>query len=206
MLQVDHVYEFLYQEIFKNFIIWHLPNGVPKSNNNISLADVLVFTHSPDTHRKILFYDQEPVLPSLIQPYMDIFNSDDMIKILVTSEISADVDTINEQNNLYSLYYFFHGFAALDWYRGYYALNYNKSVIKPYKYDFISFNRLLTNDRSYRLYFVSLLMKENLANKGLISFNVTDDSSDWTTELLDPNTKLSNKVIPTINIHAPRER
>jgi hypothetical protein len=103
------------------------------------------------------------------------------------------VNDICQDNQIRSLYYFFHGFAALDWYRGYYALNYNKSLVKPYKYDFITFNRIINNDRSYRIYFVSKLKELGLLDKGLVSFNVTDNIfDDWRDETADPNTKLSN--------------
>jgi hypothetical protein len=94
--------------------------------------------------------------------------------------------------NLSSLYYFFHGFAALDWYRGFHALNFSKQVIRNYKYDFISFNRIITDDRSYRIYFISQLAEAGLLSKGLVSFNVTDNLfDDWRDETANTNSKLS---------------
>jgi hypothetical protein len=112
--------------------------------------------------------------------------------LVVVSEHSDNLADYAIKNNLKLLYYFFHGFAALDWYRGYCALNYNKVIVKPYKYDFITFNRIIINDRSYRIYFVSLLKEAGLLDKGLISFGVTDDLfDDWQDEVADPNTKLS---------------
>ena len=156
MLQIDHIYEFLYQELFKDFEFWHLLGVVPKTNN-INFFDISIFTHKPDAVRKIFFYDQEPFITQLATPYIELFKRDSRPKVLVTSENSKDLP-----DNLNSLYYFFHGFAALDWYRGYYALNYNKSIVKQYKHDFISFNRIINNDRSYRIYFVSLLKAQGL--------------------------------------------
>jgi hypothetical protein len=230
MLQIDHVYEFLYQELFKDFEVWYISNGVPKLDN-ITIHDVSVFTSGIHPTKKIFFYDQEPFIPKITNRYIDIFNwqsrytMPELIKlnnsnqlpygcgrssieqinflknnpeciwkegVLVTSEHSQDFDDCVFKNNFKKLYYFFHGFAALDWYRGYYALNYNKVIVKPYKYDFITFNRIITNDRSYRIYFVSLLKEAELLDKGLISFGVTDDLfDDWQDEVADPNTKLS---------------
>lgn len=229
MLQVDHVYEFLYQELFKDFDLWHLRDGIVNTDN-ISMSDITLFTRGRDTVLKIFFYDQEPFIEYLATPYIKIFNWvnhyswEENIKlyklnqlphgipadptdyefylnnqqcvykksVLVTSEYSDDVDQCIEKNNFKKLYYFFHGFAALDWYRGYYALNYNKLIVKPYKYDFISFNRIINNDRSYRIYFVSLLKESGLLDNGLVSFGVADDlSDDWRDEVADPNTKLS---------------
>jgi hypothetical protein len=105
------------------------------------------------------------------------------------------VNAICDLYNFQSLYYFFHGFAALDWYRGYYALNYNKSIVKQYNYDFISFNRIINNDRSYRIYFVSKLKELGLLDHGQISFNVTDNLfDDWRDETSDLNSKLSEQA------------
>ncbi len=189
MLQIDHVYEFLYQELFKDFELWYLPNGVPKSIN-VNMSDISIFTQKENADRKILFYDQEPFIHQLSHPYIKLFSNsnDPRSKILVTSEYSNDLP-----DNFTILYYFFHGFAALDWYRGYYAINYNKSVVKPYTYDFISFNRIITDDRSYRIYFVSKLKELSLLDRGQVSFNVTDNLfDDWIDEVTDTNTKLSD--------------
>ena len=233
MLQIDHIYEFLYQEIFKDFEFWHLFNGVPKTDN-IIFTDAAVFTPDPDVERKIFFYDQEPLLPFTAEEYIKMFkcpvgytveewwqltlngnapygwrcypedldihlknlaNPNRLYKephVLVTSEKSVLLDHYQTNYNLNGLYYFFHGFAAQDWYRGYYALNYNKNVVKPYKYDFISMNRIINNDRSYRIYFVSLLKEQGLLDQGQVSFNVTDNLfDDWRDETSDSNSKLS---------------
>ena len=187
MLQIDHVYEFLYQELFKDFEVFYLPNGVPKSTD-VNKSDIFVFTHKKNADRKIFFYDQEPFIHQLADPYMTLFIlNDSRLNILVTSEHSNDLP-----NNFITSYYFFHGFAALDWYRGYYALNYNKLIVKKYNYDFISFNRIINSDRSYRIYFISKLKELELLDRGRVSFNVTNNLfDDWRDEVADPNTKLS---------------
>ena len=247
MLQIDHVYEFLYQELFKDFEFWYLLDGVPKLDNisisDISIFNISIFTHKSNANKKIFFYDQEPFIPFIVNNYIDMFtwynklsvdevkhmintNSlpynltlkteleknyvldcleriiNDRIQILVTSEHSKDVDQCVNNYEIRKLYYFFHGFAALDWYRGYYALNHNKLIVKPYKYDFISFNRIINNDRSYRIYFVSLLKEQELLNHGQVSFNVTDNLFDnWQDETADSNSKLSVKAKQQIEHH-----
>ena len=188
MLQIDHIYEFLYQELFKDFEFQYLPNGFPKSTN-VNMSDIYLFTRKENADRKIFFYDQEPFIHQMADPYMTLFSNpnDPRLKILVTSEHSN-----NLPDNFTTSYYFFHGFAALDWYRGYYPLNYNKKIIKQYTYDFITFNRIINNDRSYRIYFVSLLKEQGLLDHGQVSFNVTDNLfDDWRDEVSDLNTKLS---------------
>jgi hypothetical protein len=191
MLQIDHIYEFLYQELFKDFEVWYIHNGVPKLEN-IHIHDISIFTRKQIPDRKIFLFDQEPVISDLLQPYFNFFLATPIPAVFATSEKSDIVNTTCDLYNFQSLYYFFHGFAALDWYRGHYALNYNKSIVKQYTHDFISFNRIITDDRSYRIYFVSLLKELGLLDHGLVSFNVTDNLfDDWQDETADSNSKLS---------------
>jgi len=204
MLQIDHVYEFFYETVFTNFTVFSLPKGVPAYTKNINIFDMHIFTRNHST-MKIFFWEQEPIFEDLTKLYLTIFKSEyhnQQSAALVTSEHSSVVDHICATERLSKLYYFFHGFAALDWYRGHYALNYNKLIIKQYNYDFISFNRIINNDRSYRIYFVSLLKELGLLNKGQVSFNVTDNLfDDWQDEVADPNTKLSNYARQHIEHH-----
>ena len=201
MLQIDHVYEFLYQSLFKDFEVWHTQNGVFKQGN-ITKSDISVFT--PGLHRcaKMFFNDQEPFIPQVSMDYLKIFvNDNNKLSILVTSEYSREVSQYTN-NGFKNLYYFFHGFAALDWYRGYYALNYSKSVVKDYGKDYITYNRIINHDRSYRIYFISQLIERGLLDHGLISFGVTDYQSDsWQDEVSDPQTKLSKTAIDHILQH-----
>jgi len=202
MLQIDHVYEFLYQELFKDFVFHHLVDGVPKATPN---NEVIIFMPHDFTEKIIFFYDQEPFISQMSMPYMEKYNLSlptDVTKILVTSEYSDEVNSFSKKYNNKNMYYFFHGFAALDWYRGFYALNYNKSVIHSYSKDFISYNRLINNDRSYRIYFLSKLIENNLLDRGLISFGVVDDHTpDWRDELADPDSKLSDAAKSHIETH-----
>ena len=203
MLQIDYIYEFLYQEIFKDFTLCHLPNGVISTKKEeISLSDISIFTQKEHTDKNIFLYDQEPLVAELSDKYIRFFSNFLGINILITSEFSALIDQYVEKNNLYKMYYFFHGFAALDWYRGYYALNHNKLIVKLYNYDFITFNRIITNDRSYRIYFVSLLKEQGLLPQGQVSFNVTDNLfDDWQDETSNPDSKLTSDAKQHIELH-----
>jgi hypothetical protein len=207
MLQIDHVYEFFNLSLFKDFTTFSLPRGmmpvVPKSN--LDSRDMHLFNLRNSNTKKILFWDQEPVLEHKIEPYINVYKRKHISKTsvaIVTSEHSAFLNQLAEQEKLKKLYYFFHGFAALDWYRGHYALNHNKSIVKQYKHDFITFNRIIANDRSYRIYFVSLLKEQQLLEKGLISFGVTDNLfDDWRDETSRSDSKLSNYAKQHIETH-----
>jgi hypothetical protein len=208
MLQIDHIYEFFHL-VLPQIEHHYFRGGV------IEKSRYHIFTKFPNT-AKILYYDQEPLLDTFVEFWLKVFvthvspndpagliesieqTGDYHISpqsplILAVSEHSMLVNTLSEKYNVKKLYYFFHGFAALDWYRGFYALNYNKQIVKQYKHDFISFNRIINNDRSYRIYFVSKLAELGLLNHGLVSFNVTDNPfNDWQDEVADPNSKLSD--------------
>ena len=221
MLQIDHIYEFLHNSVFKDFELHAFDKGVPTESSYI----IFNKTVSP---RKILFYDQEPILDKLSDPYLDYFNIpytdiaknrkqypelynnilegnelDDYIAwytkfvkkpfVLVTSEKSIIQKQMSEKYGFENLYYFYHGFAALDWFRGYQALNHDKEIVREYDKDFITYNRLIKQDRSYRIYLVSLLKEYDLLDKGFVSFGVTDAISDWRDEVSDPKTRLSEQ-------------
>ena len=195
MLQIDHIYEFLYHEVFLDFEVWNPFNGVFKSGPINKSTDISVFTPR-NSKAKMFFYDQEPFILDVSQGYLDIFkNYNSKPPVLVTSEHSLAIDQYCAELMAKKLYYFFHGFAAVDWYRSHYALNYNKLIVKPYKHDFISFNRIINNDRSYRIYFVSLLKEQELLSQGLVSFGVTDNLfDDWQDETANSNSKLSDRA------------
>lgn len=188
MLQINHIYEFFYRTIFTGKEVWYCPNGVVVS----TASNIQVFTPKNRANIKIFCYDQEPFILEMAKPYMYWFTLDPGQLVLITSEHSDLVDQYTKSQSFYSMYYFFHGFAALDWYRGYYTLNYNQPMIKEYKYDFITFNRIIHDDRSYRIYLMSKLKEQQLLDRGLISFGVADDNKkSWRDEIIDPSTKLS---------------
>jgi hypothetical protein len=200
MLQIDHVYEFFYKTVFKDFRIYTLAQGVlPQCITTVNWNNFYVFNRH-NTKFKIFFYDQEPVLDEFLSntiTFFDQYYEDYDVRTIISSEAQPAT------HNLKNLYYFFHGFAALDWYRGFYALNYDKQPVKEYTYDYVSFNRLVSNDRSYRCYFVSLLAEKSLLSQGQISFGLPTEQANWQEEIADANTKLSPTAINHIQTHLP---
>jgi hypothetical protein len=125
----------------------------------------------------IFFFDQEPVQLSIHLPTFHSFNlssmhtsDDNEKKFLVTSETNSDnVDYICKVYELQPFYYFFHGWAALDWYRGY-----DRTFLitppeqRSIKKTFFSANRIIGGERSHRviqLYLFQLfdLMHNNIS-------------------------------------------
>ena len=85
--------------------------------------DSLICTGLEETAAKyIVCFDQEPLIKELHYNTFDRLVQYNPGKqgILITSEFESDtVDQVCKQYNLKSFYYFFHGWAALDWFRGY---------------------------------------------------------------------------------------
>jgi hypothetical protein len=134
-------------------------------------------------HNYIWFHDQEPI-------HLDVHKNlfDDVVRrnrdlqcdlgpryaILVTSEKdSADLVTCCDIYGWRSFYYFYHGWAALDWYRGY-----HRTYLMPEPNDrriihsFISANRIIGGRRQHRVMLLHYLQQHKIRN-ALISFPAT---------------------------------
>ena len=136
-------------------------------------------------------YDQEPLLPEPLNKleHNDYFSghSTNYSRMIGNSEKSNLKDHFLKKNNCLDWYYFFHGFAALDWYRD---AEYYNSFENQYTNLFMSLNRLHTGDRSYRISLLAELSKHQLIEKGKVSFHGTYKSV--IKELLNPTTQISN--------------
>ena len=114
--------------------------------------------NSANEKNAIFFFDQEPVQLSIHPPTFQSFilrnaSIPSGNRFLVTSETNSDnVDYICKSYGLQPFYYFFHGWAALDWYRGYDRT----FLIEPFdqrsiKKTFFSANRIIGGERSHRV-------------------------------------------------------
>ena len=112
----------------------------------------------------IYCFDQEPLIPDYHSKTFDSIDQRNMRfhlqthdtripGIIVASETASDnMDYICKQRNLQPFYYFFHGWAALDWYRGYDRT----FLITPWKQrtirkTFFSANRIIGGLRQHRV-------------------------------------------------------
>jgi hypothetical protein len=90
------------------------------------------------------------------------------IKLFANSEKSnLKKQWLKENPPFLDWYFFFHGFAALDWYRDF---NYIQNT-RDYKVSnvFICLNHYVNDNRSYRMMLLSLLQEQKLMQHGLIS-------------------------------------
>lgn len=104
----------------------------------------------------VIFFDQEPLHPDLNQSLFSEFSMRNIKakkQALIVSERDSDnLDYTCKQWNLQPFYYFFHGWAALDWFRGY-----DRTwLIKPPEQrtitkTFFSANRIIGGYRQHRV-------------------------------------------------------
>lgn len=130
--------------------------------------------NSVDKKQSIFFFDQEPIQLSIHVPTFDRFimytrSIDPSFRFLVSSETNSDnIDYICKRFNLQPFYYFFHGWAALDWFRGYDRT----FLIKPLeqrqiKKTFFSPNRIIGGERKHRVLMLYFMAKLNLLHNNI---------------------------------------
>lgn len=132
-------------------------------------------------HNYIFFFDQEPIhlnmhnktflavrnyTQDISCPTSHIQLQEKPLGYLCTSEKnSANVEFICTAYKWKSLYYFFHGWAALDWYRGYDRT----FLITPWQQrkiekTFLSPNRIIAGERKHRLELLYHIFRLGLTN------------------------------------------
>jgi len=163
----------------------------------------------------VVAYDQEPIFTSAasqIWDYTKYKNQQSSFKKWTTScqqglyhysmkhfipdfFVFANSEHSKEKNNFlktldnfHDWYYFYHGFAALDWFGN---IPYRKPI-KQYSRVFISFNNLYTEKRSYRLAMIAHLIDRGLDKRGYISMSQHEILKKITGELFD-NTSLLHR-------------
>ena len=205
MFSIENFYNVLYTNLLKPLHIngkYFYPFG---STNVADLVKIIPAHQGSRVMHDCVFHDQEPIFKNLGDQLVmahDLGVYHKKINILANSEYSEVKRSICKEHQLLDWYYFYHGFAALDWYRDY---QYFSEVECQYTKVFMSLNRLVTNDRSYRLALVSLFLEKNLIDKGVVSLHLNDQGwGNWIDELSNPNTKLSHYQIEFIKKHVGR--
>lgn len=202
MFSIESFYYVLYTNLLEPLNI----NGkyfYPFGSTDVENIIKMVYSHQgARVMHECVFHDQEPIINSTGDRLLiaaELGTNHKKFNILANSEYSQVKRSICKQNQFLDWYYFYHGFAALDWYQDY---QYFSEVECQYTKVFMSLNRLMTNDRSYRLALVSLFLEKNLIDKGVISLHLNDQGwGDWKSELSSVDTKLSPYQIELITKH-----
>jgi hypothetical protein len=176
MIRIDEIYN----NTFWPWFAKHLPGyrmymcdpfgrSDPDSVKNYGQDDVHEYNY-------IFFFDQEPIHLNIHGATFDeicyVRNPDlhqnfgDSIGSICTSEKdSNNVEYICKKYNWKSYYYFFHGWAALDWYRGYDRT----FLIKPIEQrqitkTFLAPNRIVAGERAHRLEMLYYIFKNDITD------------------------------------------
>ena len=163
-----------------------------------SLDQTKAFTHC-------YFFDQEPlyqftkqiVIDSEVAAGQPIWNNGRRYRLFANSEKSEFKHQFLKERDYYDWYYFFHGFAALDWYRDFQYIR--QDSFNQFDKVFICYNHLISKYRSYRLHLVSNLIAQDLTKHGYVSFFLRDEHGTWKDVIEDSTIPLDNRA--RVHIH-----
>lgn len=121
-------------------------------------------------------------VPAMCDWYQDV-----NFHLLANSEKGSYKNNLLKKYKFYDWYFFYHGLAALDWFRDYRYLQFPETNITKI---FMSLNHLLSKKRSYRLTLLSHISELGLEKYGYISSpTLTKDLIHQ--EMLDQHSLLS---------------
>lgn len=203
MISIENFYYALYQRLLKPL---GMQDGMFMKFGSVDPVDFCTSRYSTSMYRfrkrssqenSCYYFDQEPIHTTSVD-HLVTLGSPKFCQLLANSEISVLKKSVCIENNYQDWYYFFHGFAALDWYSD--AKYFDQAVdwTRPY----ISFNRLHVNDRSYRLNLVARLAEKKLLDQGHVSLHLGHtEYGSWQQEITNPGTKLSKSACKLIATH-----
>lgn len=186
MFSLDNFYYILDKNLFEpvNLAAWYCH---PFGSNSLR-----PLSRHFDSRLQLLLWDQEPfnfqIYKDSIQARCRESNTNLRPNAVAISDICKESEIVP-----YNWYYFFHGFAALDWFRD---AQYLPLLNNNFTNVFISLNRLVVKERSYRLALVSELIERGLTQYGSVSLMAKDY---WRAEIQDSLTKLNKHQIDRIH-------
>lgn len=193
-MSIDNFYWILFKNLLEpaGLDCWYYyPWGTQR---NISKHEWRPYRSQVDLHHVLFHFDQEPLWNvDLGHGYDALVTSASAAwsvlkcKILANSEHSEIKRAICKDRSMIDWYFFYHGFAALDWYCDARYVD----IDHPVQNAFLSFNHLVTHRRSYRIALLARLLDQGVCQKGSVSFHA--NTHDIMVELDSPVTELSQK-------------
>lgn len=185
---MENFYHVMYEHLLKpiNFQLRYCyPFGktdtlLRRGNESVFwLPSPLVFCH----------FDQEPIYAHDETVLIDsvwMHRPHRFPKILANSEKSEILKTMCRTHDLLDWYFFYHGFAALDWYRD--AIYF--TPVPRVQHAYLSYNHLTRSKRAYRMALTARLHQRDILDRGIISFHGTPE--DCQQEIMDAESPLSD--------------
>ena len=164
VVSVENFYLVLYEHLLK-------PLGwIGTYAHPFGTKDGMCWLYQPGqlVSQTVLFHhDQEPIYPG-DETWINLHTPVKYLpRLLANSEHSAIKTEICRADQLGDWYFFYHGFAALDWYRDAIFIDYQKSISKA----FLSLNHLVNDRRSYRMALIARFYQRDLQHFGTMSFH-----------------------------------
>jgi hypothetical protein len=188
MISVENFYWVLYENLLKpcDLSVWYYyPFGTME---NLSCFEYHPYLGRYNIHHAFFHFDQEPLYDSNLGSY-DLHGfhrwSNKFCRIFANSERSEFKRKFLRENKFGDWYYFYHGFAALDWFSD---AKFISDPIRPVKV-FNCVSHLVRSFRNYRMLFTAKLISKNLLPFGDVSLHAT--KKDIINELNDPNSLLT---------------
>ena len=195
MISVHNLYWILHEQLLRPIRLnawYYYPWGTQLDLHLIAHGGSHPFTrHSRvDLGHALFHFDQEPIynesLGDLYDQHALAWNFYSWPKFLANSERSAIKKNVCRKRHFLDWYYFYHGWAALDWFRDAKYVSGNQPIDSAY----LCLNHLVGGKRSYRISLLARLLDRQCTQSGRISFH--GDITDVHDELQDPDTHLSN--------------
>ena len=196
MISVDNLYWVLYNNLLKPLELdcwYYYPWG---TKHNLSRKEYQPYYRKQHANHVLFHFDQEPLwennLGRLYEIEQPLSWSTKVVRVLANSEHSDHKRILLKQRQMLDWYFFYHGFAALDWYRDARYIQYDHDI----QHTFLSLNHIINAKRSYRLDMTSRLLEKNIIQKGLVSLHTSADKI--LQEIQDPHTLLQSESINRI--------
>jgi hypothetical protein len=128
-------------------------------------------------HHVLFHFDQEPLWTTDLGATYDSipsFHSSKILKLLANSERSAIKKQVCQERNMIDWYFFYHGIAALDWFRD--ARYFGE--LQPINKIFCTMNHHTAGRRDYRMALIARLFASQLIEHGDISFHADRQGCD----------------------------
>lgn len=209
MVSVENFYWILYENLLRPCdidCVYFYPFGTTNNASRHEYSGKIKQKYD----RFSVFYDQEPLYDTLLYENnkfiaeIDCFSSFKSLKILANSEISKIKKEFCKSQGVLDWYYFYHGFAALDWFRCGKFLGDQHEV----QNNFLFLNNLTQNKRSYRMALLARLVALDIHHRGRISFlasknDCINEVNNVYTNLSDVDKKLITQHLINSKIDLP---
>ena len=122
---------------------------------------------------RVVFWDQEPAYQDTVSVFMDQFlpQYQGPCLLVCSEQHSRDINWAQSTYGLMSTHYFFHGWAALDWYRGYdHCLLGQDWTHRNFQHRLLCPNNIISGRRQHRVRLMCDLIARDLVAGNLVSF------------------------------------